>query len=198
VVPSVFEDIAYTLMNTAKIATALSAITARFPRSGPRVSSTMSEKSMATGRDVLLPDDIMSGGGSEGLLGGGGNGAAAAGGSPIPFIGIALLGDEDIAGAMADGGGGNGAALGMVCDHIGGACSGAGVGAASRTGGAGRLPGGKLPAPDAPRDKPSTRPMGSQSSMPPRQTKVRLLSLPARRSASRLSCDIMRRSRAVT
>ena len=63
VVPSLFESMAYALMNTAKIATALSAITARLPRSGPRVSSSiMSEKSMATGRAVLLPEESSGGG----------------------------------------------------------------------------------------------------------------------------------------
>src|SRR4051812_18268666 len=102
-------------MNTARIATALSAISARLPRRGLLVSSTISEKSTATGREVLPCDDASGGGGgsdadaglgSEAWLGGGGSGAAAAGGRPEEGAGDKF--------SAATGGGGRGATLGNV------------------------------------------------------------------------------------
>jgi hypothetical protein len=175
-------------------------------------SSIISEKSIATGREVLVPEES-SDGGSDGLLGGG-SGAGAGAGRPIPIgaediaaelmdfelMDIELIGDEPMPGDPmdADGidgddiepsagiaaGGGGSAALGMVCDHIGGAGSGAGAASRLGTDGAAKLPGGKLPAAAAPRERLSTRAIGSQSSMPPCHTKVRLVSLPALRSAN--------------
>ena len=131
-VPSLFDESAYTLRKTANTATALNARIARLPRSGLLVSSTISEKSIATGRAVLL-DDIMVGGaggsdtglGEEGSLGGGGNGAAAACGKPMgPEDEGAAITPDDTTGGSAVGGGGSGAALGRVA-HMGGAGSGA-------------------------------------------------------------------------
>jgi len=134
-VPSLLDESAYTLRKTASTATALNARIARLPRSGLLVSSTISEKSSATGRAVLLDEDINVGGGGgidiglgeEGSLGGGGNGAAAACGKPMrPEDEGALITADDTRGGSAVGGGGSGAALGSVA-HIGGADRGAGA-----------------------------------------------------------------------
>src|SRR6185436_20234952 len=100
--------------------------------------------------------------------------------------------DEDIpTDANGPGGGGNGATLGSV-DHMGGA--GSGAGAPGRPDEEGMIPPADIPV----WDSESIRAIGNQSSMPPRQTRVRLLSLPARSSDRTCSVDIMRRSRAVT
>ena len=98
-----------------------------------------------------------------------------------------------IGGAMATGGGGRGA-LGAGLAHMGLDGWGGGGGGARLTNARwGALAGAALA-----RDNSSTRPIGNQSLMPPRQTSVRELIRPPDSSDSSCGVLIIRRSSAVT